>query len=165
MLDRAKRNALRKPRREERRRRSVAAVRPLRRPFTRACLADSRGATVSLNALARLLGIKPDHAEDALHSERAARAVLTRRNLFAAGGALAAGSVFSFGRPIATIHPFMLALADAVADTNVNAWKQLAWINQVPFHIAAGEPEEAFRDRMRQTLREQVTAVILAGRA
>jgi hypothetical protein len=32
-------------------------------------------------------------------SERAARAVLTRRNLFAAGGALAAGSVFSFPKP------------------------------------------------------------------
>jgi hypothetical protein len=33
---------------------------------------------VSLSALARLLGIKPDHAEDALHSERAARAVLAQ---------------------------------------------------------------------------------------
>jgi hypothetical protein len=52
-----------------------------------------------LGVLARILGIKPDLAEDALHSERAARAVLTRRNLFAAGGALAAGSVFSFGAP------------------------------------------------------------------
>lgn len=50
-----------------------------------------------LAALARMLGIKPELAEDALHSERAARAVLTRRNLFAASGALAAGSVFSFG--------------------------------------------------------------------
>lgn len=53
----------------------------------------------AFDTFARLLGIKPDHAEDALHSERAARAVLTRRNLFAAGGALAAGSVFSFPKP------------------------------------------------------------------
>jgi len=34
-----------------------------------------------------------------MHSERAARAVLTRRILFAAGAALATGSAFSFGRP------------------------------------------------------------------
>jgi hypothetical protein len=47
-----------------------------------------------LAAFAKLLGLPARLAEDALHSERAARAVLTRRNLFAAAGAMAAGSVF-----------------------------------------------------------------------
>jgi hypothetical protein len=43
-----------------------------------------------------MLGVPQHQAEDALHSERAARAVISRRNLFAAGGALAAGAVWSF---------------------------------------------------------------------
>jgi hypothetical protein len=46
--------------------------------------------------LAKMLGLSRDHAEASMHSERAARAVLTRRNLFAAGGALASGAAFSF---------------------------------------------------------------------
>jgi hypothetical protein len=50
-----------------------------------------------LNTLAKMLGLSAEHAEASMHSERAARAVLTRRNLFAAGAALAAGSAFSFG--------------------------------------------------------------------
>ncbi len=50
-----------------------------------------------IQALAKLLGLTPEHAEASMHSESAARAVLTRRNLFAAGAALATGSVFSFG--------------------------------------------------------------------
>jgi hypothetical protein len=52
-----------------------------------------------LQKLATMLAIPERHSEDALHSESAARAVLTRRNLFAAGGAMAAGSVFSFAVP------------------------------------------------------------------
>lgn len=52
-----------------------------------------------IKTLAKMLGLSTEHAEASLHSERAARAVLTRRNLFAAGGALAAGSVFSFAAP------------------------------------------------------------------
>lgn len=48
----------------------------------------------ALKTLARMLGVAPRLAEDALHSERAAQAVLSRRNLFAAAGAMAAGAVF-----------------------------------------------------------------------
>lgn len=51
----------------------------------------------ALTTLARMLGVAPRLAEDALHSESAARAVLSRRNLFAAGAALAAGSVLVGG--------------------------------------------------------------------
>ena len=53
----------------------------------------------ALATLARMLGVRRDLAEDALHSERAAKAVLSRRNLFAAGAAMATGSVFSFAAP------------------------------------------------------------------
>ena len=42
-----------------------------------------------------MLGIAEHQAEDALHSERAARAVLSRRSFFAAGAALAAGTAFT----------------------------------------------------------------------
>jgi len=45
---------------------------------------------------AKMIGVPEHQAEDALRSERAARATLTRRNLFAGGAALAANSVFSF---------------------------------------------------------------------
>ena len=52
----------------------------------------------ALTTLAKMLGVAPRLAEDCLRSESAARAVLTRRNLFAAAGALAAGSVMVRGR-------------------------------------------------------------------
>lgn len=48
---------------------------------------------MGLESLAKMLGIRRDLAEDALHSERAAKVVLSRRNLFAAAGAMAAGSL------------------------------------------------------------------------
>jgi hypothetical protein len=48
---------------------------------------------------AKMIGVPEHQAEDALHSERAAHATLTRRNLFAGGAALAAGSAFSFAAP------------------------------------------------------------------
>ncbi len=58
----------------------------------------------ALVTLARMLGVPAHQAEDALHSESAARAVLSRRNLFAAGAALAAGSVL-VGGPL-PLHVF-----------------------------------------------------------
>lgn len=58
----------------------------------------------ALLRFAKLLGVQPHQAEDALHSESAARAVLSRRNLFAAGAALAAGSVL-VGGPL-PLHVF-----------------------------------------------------------
>lgn len=58
----------------------------------------------ALTTLAKMLGVPARLAEDALHSESAARAVLSRRNLFAAGAALAAGSVF-VGGPL-PLHVF-----------------------------------------------------------
>jgi len=52
-----------------------------------------------IDALARLLGIRPDQTEDALRSERAARATLNRRGFLlagaTAGAALATGAIFS----------------------------------------------------------------------
>ncbi len=50
----------------------------------------------ALARFAKLLGLPSHQAEDAMHSERAARAVLSRRSFFAASGALAAASAFSF---------------------------------------------------------------------
>jgi hypothetical protein len=57
-----------------------------------------------LDRFARLLGLPPEDAEDALHSDRAARAVLTRRSFFAAAGAMAAGTAFSFAPPVDEFH-------------------------------------------------------------
>ena len=52
-----------------------------------------------LDRFARLLGIRIDQAEDALHSERGAKHVVSRRDFFGAAGALTAGTVFSFAAP------------------------------------------------------------------
>lgn len=49
-----------------------------------------------LDRFAKLLGIRHDQAEDALHSERAAKHVVSRRAFFGAGAALATGAIFSF---------------------------------------------------------------------
>lgn len=57
-----------------------------------------------LATLAKMLGVPSRLAEDALHSESAARAVLSRRNLFAAGAALAVGSTL-VGGPL-PLHVF-----------------------------------------------------------
>ncbi len=48
------------------------------------------------NEFAKLVGVAPRHAEDALHSERAAKATLSRRGMFGASAALAAGVAFGF---------------------------------------------------------------------
>lgn len=59
----------------------------------------------ALRTLASMLGVAPRLAEDALHSESAARAVLSRRNLFAAGAALAVGSALVGGPlPLRVFH-------------------------------------------------------------
>lgn len=74
----------------------------------------------ALAAFAKLLGLPTRLAEDALHSERAAFAVLSRRNLFAAGTAMAAGSLL-VGGPLSlycfydgTTHWIAHSYADAL---------------------------------------------------
>lgn len=62
-----------------------------------------------IQTLAKMLGLSRDDAEASMHSERAARAVLTRRNLFAAGAAMAAGSAFSFGAPVDPMRAALVA--------------------------------------------------------
>lgn len=48
------------------------------------------------NDFASLIGVAPRHAEAALYSERAAKATLSRRAMFGASAALAAGVAFGF---------------------------------------------------------------------
>lgn len=66
----------------------------------------------ALDSFARMLGLQPRDAEDALHSERAARFVLTRRGflgasaLVGAAALLAEGQAFSFASPtpLSSVH-------------------------------------------------------------
>ena len=59
----------------------------------------------ALQTLAKMLGVRADLAEDAMHSESAARAALSRRSLFAAGAAMAAGTVLVGGPlPLRVFH-------------------------------------------------------------
>lgn len=51
------------------------------------------------NDFASLIGVAPRHAEDALYSERAARATLSRRSMLSASAALATGVAFGFAVP------------------------------------------------------------------
>ncbi len=83
-----------------------------------------------LARFARMLRIPIHQAEDAIRNERAARAVLTRRNLLVAGAALAAGSVFSF--PKARESGLILA-ADGVSYGygQVLVWDGESWRGEV----------------------------------
>ncbi len=60
-------------------------------------------------AFAKMIGVPEHQSEDALHSEGAARAVLSRRDLLAAGAGLAAGSAFSFASPVASPLPLIVS--------------------------------------------------------
>lgn len=76
--------------------------------------------------LAKMLGLSSEHAEASMHSERAARAVLTRRNTFAAGAALAMGAAFSFGSDPAGFwvqNPKLLAWEDIELTIDGRTWK------------------------------------------
>jgi hypothetical protein len=116
---------------------------------------------LSLRTFAQLLGLKESRAEDALHSERAARAVLSRRNFFAASGALATGVGFSFLRPNPDLSPFMAAMADACAEVNVGLAKQMAWAMQLPFSVIwGGESETDYRAKVRRELRDTMREVL-----
>ncbi len=71
----------------------------------------------ALDTFAKLLGLPRHQAEDALHSERAAKAVLSRRSFFAAGAALAAGTVYApscelYVNPWAEAQEFMMNYED-----------------------------------------------------
>lgn len=64
--------------------------------------------------VARLFGIPLGDAEEALHSERAARVVLSRRSLVGVAAALAAGSAFAFGK----------------VEAKPVVWSDRVWVNQ-----------------------------------
>jgi len=68
-----------------------------------------------LQQLAKLLGLSEQNAGDSLTSERAARAVLSRRNFFAAGAAMATASAFSFDtrRMTGWVMNYGISFADA----------------------------------------------------
>jgi hypothetical protein len=53
----------------------------------------------ALGAFARAIGVAKHQAEDALYSERSARAAFSRRSLLAGGAALAGSRAFSFAKP------------------------------------------------------------------
>lgn len=59
----------------------------------------------ALSELAKMLGVSADDADVAMRSDRGYRAALSRRSLFAAGAALAAGSVLVGGPlPLRVFH-------------------------------------------------------------
>ncbi len=75
---------------------------PLNKCLTVRSRQDEGGRKVEVSAwndFAKLIGVAPRDAEAALYSERAARASLSRRGMFGASAALAAGVVFGFPVP------------------------------------------------------------------
>jgi hypothetical protein len=116
---------------------------------------------MSFSAFAKLLGVKRHQAEDALHSEGVARAVLSRRELFAASGALAAGSVFAF--PRVTVDAMSLIL-DINVDVLLGTLRSAAFAMRIPFHIAYMQTEEKARRDLRLELRKNLALVGLAER-
>ena len=76
-----------------------------------------------------MLGVGEHQAEDVLRSESAARAVLTRRNFFAAGAALATGAAFSFPPPAFSLADWQRA--HGLAGDGLRTWAAIALA--VPF--------------------------------
>lgn len=88
-----------------------------------------------LRQFAKLLGLPVHQAEDALYSERSARAVLSRRSLFAAAGALAAGTAFSFPvprRPPTILHASTFAGSTIIMPDTVPSGLIVATADEVP---------------------------------
>ncbi len=72
----------------------------------------------ALRQFARLLGLSDDLAEDALHSERAARHVVSRRTFFGVAGAMATGLVFGDAIQVAASPHAGAFLAAKVAEVD-----------------------------------------------
>jgi hypothetical protein len=103
-----------------------------------------------------MLGLSRDAAEASLHSERAARAVLTRRNLLAAGGALATGAAFSFAAP--EVEGFWVVNPHPIDDGLLGS---LGGLLDLPRKI--GETDNAYRVRLMRCM--LCPAVTPLGRA
>lgn len=89
----------------------------------------------ALQRFAQMLGLAPSAAEDALHSERAARAVLSRRDLLAASGALAGASLFSFAKPTMALGEIRVVGVMLWGQSNAAALAEPSPV----FHYAANE--------------------------
>ncbi len=88
-----------------------------------------------IDALARLLGIRRDQTEDALKSERAARATLNRRGFLLAGAsasaALATGAIWSLpaveaAEPVVISGAFLAAKAAEIDALYAEAARSLS---------------------------------------
>jgi hypothetical protein len=117
----------------------------------------------ALATFAKMLGINPRIAEDALHSDRAARVALSRRNLFAAAGAMATGTAFGFAAPAKvfgwdqvrlTFAPGsdLWLMAEAVTGLCSIAHENLSIATGIPFSREGLRLNvfEAFRDAMAE---------------
>ena len=80
-------------------------------------------------ALAKMLRLSTEHAEASMHSDRVAHAVLTRRNLFAAGAALAAGSAFSFAQVQSFTYADWVSLIRFIETMD----RRVQWMRQAEF--------------------------------
>lgn len=73
-----------------------------------------------IEQLARMLGLSRTEAEESLHSERAARHVLTRRDAFGLAGAMCAGLVV--GEVPAEPFPYLFRAGDWANYAGIEAW-------------------------------------------
>ena len=71
----------------------------------------------ALLQLAKMFRVRPDDVDAAIRSERGYRAAITRRNLFAAGAALAAGSVLVGGPLPVLLHVYSDGYESYIGDT------------------------------------------------
>lgn len=86
-----------------------------------------------IQQLAKLLGLSETQAAESMHSERAARHVLSRRSAIGLGAVMVASTAFSFGMSTA-IPECLLRWGEVLA---------------VPWR---GESEQEFRDRLQRRL-------------
>lgn len=96
----------------------------------------------ALSELAKLFLVHPDDVDAAMRSERGYRAAISRRSLFAAGAALAAGSVLVGG-------PLPLR----VFSDDVDTWVAHSWAHLQDYLDDSYDPENVFEHRASDLIR------------
>lgn len=94
----------------------------------------------ALSRFASLLSLPVHQAEDALHSERAARHALSRRGFFGVSAAMAAGTAFGFASPAKRVEVLVRLFGDPT--TTATTASRFGWIGERPSMgaIVAGCP-------------------------
>lgn len=119
----------------------------------------------ALGKLARMLGIRDDQAEDALHNERAARLALSRRSFVGVGAALATGAAFGFYKKLDHLpwwDPSKVYLALHTADGSESYGRVAVARDETGWRVDGAEARSAKPINFPQSTGERLVATHFA---